>query len=215
MPQDIDCATTPKAGRRVGKLHETLGYDAAKRFNAARGDRRLLFHDAGYGRQLDVFVGDFSMCHQIPLAPRLLTDPLTVPLAELLLTKLQIVEPNLKDLLDVDVLLVGHEVGERDGESINADRIAELTAADWGLWRPVTGSLQLCDERIGESGLDPQSAALVRDRALAIRARIDATRKTLAWRSRGVVGEKLRWYLEPDEVGEAGAVTVGTEIGDA
>ena len=48
-------------------------------------------------------------------------EPLTIPLAELFLTKAQIVQMNRKDVLDLLALLLDHEVGPGDAETINSD----------------------------------------------------------------------------------------------
>lgn len=84
--KDIDLVTTPEGGRRTGQVLQTLGYAAEEMFNALRGSRRQLYRDPANDRDLDVFVGEFSMCHLVPVADRLDRDCLTVPLAELLLT---------------------------------------------------------------------------------------------------------------------------------
>ena len=67
------------------------GYEADRQFNATNGHRRLLFYDVANQRQVDVFVGSFEMCHEIPITERILLAEHGIPLAELLLTKLQIV----------------------------------------------------------------------------------------------------------------------------
>ena len=74
------------------------------------GRERLLFYDNPNERQVDVFVSSFRMCHEIPLEKRLSVDEDTVPLAELLLTKLQIIELNEKDVRDTVAILLEHEV---------------------------------------------------------------------------------------------------------
>ena len=71
---------------------ESLGYEADRSFNAMNAGRRALFYDMANQRQLDVFIGSFEMCHELPIADRLHLDSATIPLAELLLTKLQIVQ---------------------------------------------------------------------------------------------------------------------------
>ena len=48
-------------------------------------------------RRLDVFLDRFEMCHQLDLRDRLGLEPPTLPLADLLLTKLQVVETTDKD----------------------------------------------------------------------------------------------------------------------
>lgn len=81
---------------------------------------------------MDVFVGTFEMCHRIPFQDRLLVDPATLPNAELLMTKLQIVEINVKDLHNAALLLSAFPIDEADGDAINSVRIAELCAGEWG-----------------------------------------------------------------------------------
>jgi hypothetical protein len=120
--QDIDLVTARRRGADVSRLLEAAGYRADREFNALHGDRRLLFHDVERSRQIDVFVGVFAMCHEIPVAERLDLEPRTIPLAELLLTKLQIVEINDKDLRDAATVLLGHDVADRDGDAVNAVR---------------------------------------------------------------------------------------------
>ena len=95
-------------------------------FNALHGTERLLFFDDGNERQVDVFVGGFKMSHEVPVAERLELEPDTLPLAELLVTKLQIAELNEKDVRDALALFHGHGVDERDGDAINSARVAQI-----------------------------------------------------------------------------------------
>ena len=132
-PVDIDLVAPARSERRIAALLTDLGYTGEKEFNARHGDRRLIFWDQDRDRKLEVFVGIFVMCHSLPLSERLDVDAETIPLAELLLTKLQIVELNEKDLCDMHSLLITHEIGSADGDQINAQRIAGLCGADWGL----------------------------------------------------------------------------------
>jgi hypothetical protein len=95
--KDIDVAVPRGSGRPAARLLEEAGYVGDQMFNALHGSRRLLFIDPAHERHLDVFVGEFSMCHEIPLTARLDRAPLTVPPEELLLSKLQIVEATAND----------------------------------------------------------------------------------------------------------------------
>jgi len=198
-PKDIDFFTTPKAGRPLAHALTAQGYRADEEFNAFHGARRLLFHDPERGRQIDIFVGAFEMCHTIPLARRGLTEPLTLPLAELLMMKLQIVEINEKDERDAMALLAYHPVGDGDGETVNAQQIALLCRDDWGLWRTLTRNLTrllVATERIGIESL----ATVVRQHASDLQARLEEVDKSFRWRLRNRIGDRLRWYEEPDEV---------------
>jgi hypothetical protein len=110
--KDIDLAVAKGSGKAASRVLAQAGYVADEMFNALRGSRRLLYHDPRNGRHVDVFVGEFSMCHELPLTARLGRDPLTVPREELLLSKLQVVELTGNDQLDIYNLLYHHDVGE-------------------------------------------------------------------------------------------------------
>jgi hypothetical protein len=197
---DLDFAAAPGRSRDLAALFEEAGYEPDRDFNAVRGNRRLLFVDLEHERKVDVFVGDVELCHRIPIAARLEVDPRTVPLAELLLTKLQIVELNEKDVRDTVALLAGHGVAEEDGETLNGRVVAEACAADWGLWRTITANLAACEEHVDDYDLDDDSKRLVRSRIRALLDRIEREPKTRKWKLRARVGERVRWYDLPEEI---------------
>lgn len=199
---DLDFVAGRGRSGDVTRLFREAGYDPDGPFNALHGKRRLIFHDDAHGRKVDVFVGEFSMCHRIPVDERLLLEPDTLPLAELLLTKLQIVELNEKDVRDALTLLHGHDVAERDGDAVNAARVAELCAADWGLWRTFTRNIAACRERVADYPLPDGDGGGVAARFDALLERIEREPKTRGWRLRARVGERVRWYDLPEEPGE-------------
>jgi len=126
----------------------------------------------------------------------------TVPLAELLLTKLQIIEVNEKDVRDTVLLLYGHDVGEHDDDTVNAARVAELCAADWGLWRTITANLERCREHVDNYELGPEAQQRVSGRFDKLLARIEDEPKSRGWKLRAKVGERKRWYELPEEVSQ-------------
>jgi hypothetical protein len=197
--KDIDLAVPRGAGRPAARLLEQAGYVGDEMFNALHGSRRLLFTDPGLERHVDVFVGEFSMCHEIPLTGRLDREPLTVPPEELLLSKLQIVEATANDQSDVYSLLVHYEVGAGAGAGLDASFVAGLCARDWGLWRTCTGSIDRLLANLESSPLDPGEAARVQARLEALRGYLEAAPKTMKWRLRSQVGDKVRWYQQPEE----------------
>jgi hypothetical protein len=199
--QDLDFVTAKKAGGSVEQLLRSEGYEPHVAFNALHGGERLLFFDDPNERQVDVFIGAFSMSHRIPIGERLERDQLSVPLAELLLTKLQIAQLNQKDVCDALAILDTHEVGSDDGETVNGDRIAELCAADWGLWRTITGNMTTVGEHIERYGLEGEAKERVKTRIDAVLERIEDEPKSRAWRLRAKIGERKRWYELPEEVG--------------
>ena len=125
--RDLDLATTRKEGRAAAALLAEVGYSPNERFNAMNGVSRLVFYDEEHGRQVDVFVGTFEMCHALPLTDRLDAPGPSLPATDLLMTKLQIVELNAKDRSDLYALLAGCPDG-----AIEPARVAGLTAR--GRW---------------------------------------------------------------------------------
>ena len=108
---DLDFATR---GKDRGAFYELLagqGYTADKRHNALFGGKQAYFVDVPRSRPVDVLVDSLEMCHRFGFADRLSKSTPTLPLAELLLSKLQIVKINRKDVLDALVLLAEHPLG--------------------------------------------------------------------------------------------------------
>jgi hypothetical protein len=198
--KDIDFATLKGGGEAVAAFLQGAGYEPDTGFNLMNGHRRLLFYDRENRRQLDVFVGSFSMCHDIDFAGRFDADADTLPLAELLLTKLQIVELNAKDRTDACALLYHHAVGDGDDDVINAGVIARLCSRDWGLWRTCLLNSERIREAVRDEHVPPAHGQVIAERLDALWAVIDAEPKTRAWRMRNRVGDRVRWYVEPEEV---------------
>ena len=196
--KDIDVAVPRGSGRPAARLLEQAGYVGDQMFNALHGSRRLLFIDPAHERHLDVFVGEFSMCHEIPLTARLDRAPLTVPPEELLMSKLQIVEATANDQSDLYSLLVQYDVFAGPG-SLDGSFVAGLCAKDWGLWRTCVGSIDRLLANLESSPLDPGEAARVQARLEALRGHLEAEPKTMKWRLRSQVGDKVRWYQQPEE----------------
>jgi hypothetical protein len=198
--KDIDFAVPKGRGGDADKLLRAGGYEPEITFNAMMGKERMLFHDNAHGRQVDVFVGSFRMCHEIPFGNRLAPGERTVPLAELLLTKLQIVELNEKDVRDTVLLFYGHDVADHDDDAVNGARIAELCASDWGLWRTITANLTRCREHLTDYSLPEGDQERIGGRLDAVLERIEAAPKSRGWKLRAKIGERKRWYELPEEV---------------
>jgi hypothetical protein len=185
---DLDVAVPRDAARQVPELFQAVGYDADKRFNALQGDRRMIFH--GPAGKVDVFVGVFEMCHRLDLSPRLALERDTLTASDLLMTKLQVVEVNQKDVEDAALLLSEHDLGEGPGDHIDLAYLRTLVYDDWGLWRTATGTLELVADR----RLD------VAAHAREIVGALEEAPKGKRFRMRARIGERKRWYELPDEI---------------
>jgi hypothetical protein len=193
--KDIDLVGRAGDAARISELMARLGYAADEEFNALHGHRRLYFWDAAHERQLDVFIETLVMSHELVIGERLELDTPTLTPADLLLTKLQVVEVNDKDLKDATALLADHDI---EPGGIDPGRVTALLTADWGWWRTATATL----ERVADyaASLDGfEGVSRVRARAAELRRRVDDAPKSRRWRLRARVGERVRWYQIPEE----------------
>jgi Uncharacterised nucleotidyltransferase len=198
--KDIDFAVTKKGGGAADKLLRNAGYEPNVAFNAMHARERGLYYDEANGRQVDLFIDAFRMCHDIPLGKRLEVETQTVPLAELMLTKLQIIELNEKDIRDTVLLFHGHPIADHDDGCVNGALIAELCADDWGLWRTITANVERCRGHVVDYELPVDDRERIEGRLDDLLQRIEAEPKSRGWRRRAKVGDKKPWYDLPEEV---------------
>ena len=198
---DIDFAAYAKQTKQIQALMAGLGYvDNREVFIASEGERSI-FDKPGAGLHVDVFYEKLDFCHPIFWKDRLEVDSPTIPLTELLLEKMQIVEINEKDVIDTIMLLLEHPLGDVDREIINIKLAAELCAKEWGLWRTTTMNLNKVKQLAQHySQLDDDHKKHVTTQVDSILTRLNDEPKPLAWRIRARVGDRVKWYKEVDEV---------------
>jgi hypothetical protein len=198
---DIDFASYPRYLKDISRLLAELGYKEDKTVTQLFSDSRMLFHDLSWGRHIDIFFNKLDFCHPVIFTGRLEAEELTLPLAELLLEKMQIVKLNEKDLIDTIMLLREHPIGNVDKETINAIVITRTLGNDWGYWRTVTANLKLVDEMVEKyPRLSVDDRRVVHERIAALQERIEAYPKTARWKVRAKVGERVKWYKDVEEL---------------
>jgi hypothetical protein len=198
---DIDFASYRQESSRINRLFAELGYQHDVRVRALFSSRLVFYDVSGTNRHCDVFLDKLEFCHDVVFQQRLEVDDPTVPLAELLLEKMQIIKLNEKDAIDTIMLLREHKIGASDNDIINADYLAQLTARDWGLWKTFTMNLE--NVRRAAQTLEKLSQEDRKDVDLKItvlRRRIDAEPKTGGWKIRARIGERRKWYRDVDEL---------------
>ncbi len=196
---DIDIIVRRKDSHELGRGLESLGYVPDKAFNAAHGRSRLLF-DHPYASHVDVFIDDFVMCHRLKLASRLALEQETITLADLLLTKLQVAHLTRKDVVDVTALMLDCELS-REERGINVEYVTGILRDDWGWWRTVTENLALIQARCQELGLPERERFRVVTQLQRLAATIEQTPKSMRWKARARVGDRLPWREDPEETG--------------
>jgi len=179
---DIDFASYSRQAKRVSELLARLGYQENREIFVVTEGSRSIFENPSNRLHVDVFYEKLDFCHVIPWNGRLEADSPTIPLAEMFLEKMQIVQINEKDV-------------------INMDRVAGLCGSDWGLWRTVTMNLDKVGRLAqGYPQLEPNDKVRVSEQVQAAVARIEAEPKSMAWRLRSRVGDRVKWYKDVDEV---------------
>jgi hypothetical protein len=199
--QDIDFACVSKERKKVAEYLAGAGCEPDRRFNNLNGDRQMYFN-APSGRPIDVMVDKLTMCHVLDFRPSFGRQPLTIDAVDVLLSKLQIVELNEKDLRDIVHLLAALPLGGGSPASIDTDRFSKMLGADWGWWRTVTGNLAKMEEMLGERpALIPDNHVYepVAQAGRLLEIAVE-TPKSMKWKLRANVGERVRWYELPEEV---------------
>jgi hypothetical protein len=220
--KDIDFIVPQQHRKAMRRFLESRGYVIDRDLLIAMEGRRYTFSHPGHGTDVDVFVERLEFCHTIEVAGQLGAHPVTIGLDELLLQKLQIIEPTTTDVIDTGVLLATHTVAGGAGESggvsgaaggetaggpaacavaLDGPRIAQLLARDWGFHHTATRNLRRARDRATEPGTDlgPAARPLVQARASQLLALIGAEPKTRTWRMRDRIGERKQWWQDVDD----------------
>lgn len=198
--RELDFAIYGRQRLQVSEILESLGYEPHQRFNALQGHQRLRFFHPGKEILVHVFVDAFEMCHKLNFAHRLHLDEVTIPLADLLLSKLQVVEMNEEELREIYALVYDHELGgQADPEKIDTAFIVNLCSDDWGWYKTVAMNIERAIA-LAEDLLDQQEREVFLTRIGRLKQLIEGSPKSLRWQLRARVGESSRWYEVPEEL---------------
>lgn len=195
--RDVDFVGTREDEGAIVELMEDLGYESNNRFNTMHRFR-LEFYDEANDRKADYCIDRFQFCHEWSLRGRLEADHPTVPIEDLLLSKLQIFEASDRDVRDMVAMLNDHPVEPSDdAEHIDPTYLSALCGRDWGLYKTVSMSLERIDSYVGAHEL-PIDEPVVHDRVAAIRDELEDRPKTVRWKLRSLIGERKQWYRRPE-----------------
>ncbi len=198
--QDLDFAVNKKGARPLVGVFTRCGWEPDRHFNALHGQNRMLFTHPDQV-QADIFIGAFEQCHRLDLEKDLSLSAPTLPVTDLLLTKLQIHQVNAKDIQDIYTLLVDHtpKMDSPGPQDIDLGRVTELTSEDWGWYTTIHDNLQTLQET-PPVDLERGIAVGVQERLETIREAMETAPKRVKWTLRNAVGRRVLWYEEPEEV---------------
>jgi hypothetical protein len=207
---DLDLIGYSKQQKEITKLFEELKFQPDRMINVLFAGKRLIFYHPQGKYHVDVFLNKLEFSHDVnfgdkPGSGRLELDYPTITLADIVLEKLQIHYINLKDLIDLIILFMGHEVDEKGGKDvIDGGYIAKILSDDWGFWYDATTNLEKTKtlaKTLREKGkLSDEHMRIIMERIDKLRRIIDATQKTKNWQKRAKIGTSKPWYREVEEL---------------
>ena len=198
---DMDFAISANAATKFKALLLTQGYLPDQFFNGLHGATRLYYGEPAGRWSIDVVIDELVMSHKLDLRGRLDGPALTVPLADLLLSKLQVWEINRKDLGDAMCLLADHPFSEDDADQdgVSLPRLRNVLGKDWGFCHTFERNARKVAELWSQEQV-PDAVHNVGDQVQAPLKAVEEAPKSRAWRLRSRVGERLRWYETPEEI---------------
>lgn len=199
---DLDLMTYGKHNQKLESFFSSLGYPADEnaKYQIHMWAQRHFYHDASQKFKIDVFFDKLVMSHTIDFKNRLEKDSPTIPLAELLLEKMQIVQINEKDIKDAIILILGHEIADDDNDHINGKYVASLLASDWGLYYTTLTNLNKVKSlSMKYDQLSETEKGIITPRIDNLIKQIDEQPKGSKWKLRARLGTKRKWYTDVEE----------------
>ena len=207
---DLDLIAYSKQYSQVKKFFEEEGFIPDRMVNVLFGKKRLIYYHPQGKYHIDIFFDKLEFSHDVPFGSKPgegrldLSSPAITP-TDIVLEKLQIHEINRKDLVDLVVLLMSHELSDKEGRKlINAKYIAKLLADDWGFWYDAKVNLEKLEkftESLKQEGvLTEQEANAVAEKARALAKALEEEPKTKKWKKRAKKGTSKKWYREVEEL---------------
>ncbi|HKM51574.1 MAG TPA: hypothetical protein VJZ75_10400 [Candidatus Bathyarchaeia archaeon] len=195
---DIDFVGCQKQRKQLKSFIPELGYQSRELFNAMQGER-LIFNDMKNTRRLDIFLNKLNMCHKFDFKNRLQQHELTLSPADLLMTKIQVVEATEKEVKDILALMLDFPIVEKDEkDAINGVYVASICADDWGIYKTFTINIDKILQLLPSYMDDSKNTGIVKQRLEELRRMIIDAPKSASWKLRSVIGEKKRWYELPE-----------------
>jgi hypothetical protein len=198
---DVDFGGYGRQARQIQGFLAAQGYVEDELVYVESQGSRLVLNHPQTGLHLDVFLDRLDFCHTIEWKGRLEVDEWTIPLAEMLMQKMQIVQINEKDLIDTIMLLLEHPLTDDDA-GINIALVAGVCGKDWGWWRTLTMNLGKVRQAAAAYDLSADEQARVEAQVDAALARIEAEPKSMGWKMRAKVGDRKKWYQDVGELAE-------------
>jgi len=192
---DIDFVGLKGQRNKIRAVFETLGWQEDRAVAQQSYGARLLFYKGTLENHIDIFLDTFDMDHRINLRDRLKLEEYTITVSDLLLTKLQIVKINEKDVRDIITMVKDLPLSDQDKSGqINVVYLARLCSKDWGLYQDVINNIDKCLYLIKYYNLSKTEEEKVVVALKQIRDHIVHIPKSLKWKFRAILGKRIAWH---------------------
>jgi hypothetical protein len=211
MFTDLDLMAYKKQAKKLKEVFEReLGFLPDRMVNVLFSDRRLIYYHPEGKFHVDVFFNKLEFCHDVyfgeePGKGRLELSKYAITPTDVVLEKLQIHEINPKDIVDLIVLFLTHELAEEEGEGkINAKYIAKVLADDWGFWYDSVENLKkvkaYASQMVKEGRLkEEEMEKVIRQVDLLLKI-IEEEPKSKNWMKRAKEGTSKKWWRDVEEI---------------
>ena len=198
---DIDFAGYWNQNEKVRELFHELGYEPREQGLGTAFLTRHVFYDQTHKRVAEVFYDKLPMCHTINFKGRLELDFPTIPLTDVVLSKIQIVQLNEKDVKDLIVLFREHEVDSKGKEIVDAGYISDIMSKDWGFYYTATTNLKKIIQYLPKfDTLKEKDRSIITERIQKLEDIIEKKPKSLSWKLRSKIGTKKKWYNDVEDM---------------
>ncbi len=208
---DLDLVAYSKQQPLVKKFFEnTLKFKPNLYVNTLFAFKRNIFEHPEGLFSVDIFYDRLEFSHNVefgntPNRGRLEIDFPTITLADIVLEKLQIHKINKKDLIDLIVLFLCHNIDtKQDKQIIDASYIAKILSDDWGFYYDAMNNLKKVEEialEFKSSGkLSQEQIDTLNGRIKKLKEVIENTPKTRNFINREKKGTSIPWYRDVEEV---------------
>lgn len=195
---DIDLFSLSSYAKKLNEFLEESGFEPDHRFNAIYGFKRGQYYYKG--AKVDLLLDEFNMSHRIILKDRYGMSDITLPPSDILLTKLQVAELNEKDIKDILALVHDLKMGNADTHSsIDSGYIADILSTDWGFYRTAMTNLEKASRYLESLSIDRSLKERISNELEYLKNAVELRPKSLNWKLRAKIGDKVRWYELPEE----------------
>lgn len=193
--KDIDAVIARRDLYALRKVLRDDGWNEEIEVTALTDGARLRFGSNKHDVTLDIIVDCLQFNQTLWLSDRLLLDWPTISVTDLLLSKFQIADLTISDIIDVSALLNQFTMDRPDESGICLQRICSICGRSWR-WHHAT--LATCAKFTAGTILDSITLSIEQRRTVDIRLNeirdaVRSTPKSFAWLTRNLIGERIPW----------------------